>query len=136
MAHAQAMLDTHPRSFEVDPSRLAETIDTLTDCASTCTLCADACLSEEDVGRLAQCIRLNLDCADVCAATARVVSRQSGFDAALGRPLVEACIAACRRCGDECSGHAEHMAHCAVCAEQCRRCEEACRGLLDELRVA
>ena len=136
MAHAQAMIDTYPRSFNLDPSQLAETIELLIDCANTCTQCADACLSEENAGELVKCIRLNLDCADVCATTSRVGSRQTEYDANVTRPRLEACIAACRSCGDECSGHAEHMEHCAVCAEQCRRCEEACRSLLDAMQPA
>jgi hypothetical protein len=130
MTGAQAMLDTYPRKFNVDAALLAETIDALVDCANTCTQCADACLSEQDATTLAKCIRLNLDCADICATTSRVVSRQTAYDANVTRPLLDACIAACHSCGDECAGHGEHMAHCRVCAESCRRCEAACRTLL------
>ena len=133
MTHARSMLDTYPRTFNVDAAQLAATIDALVDCANTCTQCADACLSEGDATELAKCIRLNLDCADICATTSRVVSRQTEYDANLTRPLLEACIAACRTCGDECASHAEHMAHCAICSEQCRACEDACRGLLDAM---
>jgi hypothetical protein len=130
VAHAREMLDTYPRDFNVDSALLAETIEMLIDCANTCTQCADACLSESDSGELAKCIRLNLDCADVCMTVSRVVSRQTDYDANVTRPLLEACIAACRSCGDECSGHAAHMEHCRICAEQCRRCEQACQTLL------
>ena len=126
------MLDTYPRDFNVDRDLLVRCIEACTTCAQACTQCADDCLSED--GRQqeqAKCIRLNLDCADVCAATARVVSRQTDYDANVTRPVLEACIAACRSCGDECEQHGEHgMEHCAVCAEQCRRCEDACRDLL------
>ena len=79
---------------------------------------------------MVKCIRLNLDCADVCTTTSRVVSRQTEYDANVTRAQLEACIAACKSCGDECEGHGEHMAHCRVCAESCRRCEQACRDLL------
>jgi hypothetical protein len=133
MAHAQAMLDTYPRTFNVDAARLAETIEMLIDCANTCTQCADACLSEGNAAELAKCIRLNLDCADICATTSRVVSRQTEYVANVTRPLLEACITACRSCGDECERHADHMEHCGICAEQCRRCEEACRSLIDAM---
>jgi hypothetical protein len=132
MTHAQAMLETYPRSFHLDAAQLAEAIDALADCANTCTQCADACLAEGDPA-LAKCIRLNLDCADICASTSRVVSRQTEYDANVTRPLLEACIAVCRSCGDECSGHADHMEHCRICSEQCRRCEEVCRTLLDAI---
>jgi len=130
MAKAQEMLETYPRAFNVDAGVLAATIEALTECANTCTQCADACLSEQDVAALVKCIRLNLDCADVCTATSRVVSRQTEYDANVTRAQLEACIAACTSCGDECERHGEHMAHCRVCAESCRRCERACRDLL------
>jgi uncharacterized membrane protein len=100
------------------------------DCAQACTGCADDDLSERDIAELAKCIRLNLDCADVCAATVRVISRQTEYDANLTRSLLEACATACKSCGDECHRHAEMHEHCRVCAEACRRCERACRQLL------
>ena len=130
MASATAMIETYPRVFNVDGELLARTIDILVECANTCTQCADACMSEQDLSPLAKCIRLNMDCADVCTATSRVVSRQTEYDANVTRPLLEACAAACKSCGDECSQHASHMAHCKVCAESCRQCEAACRELL------
>ena len=133
MANAREMLDTYPRSFNVDAGTLADAIEALIACANTCTQCADACLSEQDVAAMAKCIRLNLDCADLCLATSRVVSRQTEYDANVTRPLLEACIAACKSCGDECEGHGEHMAHCKVCAESCRRCADACRKLLSAM---
>lgn len=130
MTNAQAMLDTYPRTFNVEASLLARTIDNLVECANTCIQCADACMSEAEPAKLAKCIRLNLDCADVCATTSRVVSRQTEYDANVTRPLLEACKAVCRSCGDECQVHASEMAHCRICAESCRRCEQACRELL------
>lgn len=130
MAHARAMLDTHPRTIDVDSAKLADAIEALIDCATTCTQCADACLSEERATELVKCIRLNLDCADVCATTSRVVSRQTEYDANVTRALLDACIAACRSCAEECERHASHMEHCRICAEECRRCEQTCRDLL------
>lgn len=130
MAKAIEMLETYPRTFNVDAGMLAATIEALVECANTCTQCAEACLSEEEVAAMVKCIRLNLDCADVCTATSRVVSRQTEYDANVTRPLIEACIATCKSCGDECEGHGEHMPHCRVCAESCRRCEQSCRDLL------
>ena len=134
MSYAKQMLDTYPRGFNLDAGVLAAAIEALSDCAQACTACADDCLSEEQVQDLIKCIRLNLDCADVCAATIRVVSRQTEYDANVTRPLLEACIAACRSCGDECSSHAEMHEHCRICAEGCRRCEQACQELLSEMR--
>lgn len=133
MTNAQEMLDTYPRSFNLDAGSLARAIEAMTGCASTCTQCADACLSEDHVAAMAKCIRLNLDCADICLAASRVVSRQTEYDANITRAIVEACATACKSCADECERHGEAMAHCRICAESCQRCEQACRDLLDAI---
>jgi hypothetical protein len=129
---ADQMLSAYPRDVRVDQAVLVRCIEACHDCAEACTQCADDCLSERGaVEELVKCIRLDLDCADVCAATGRVVSRQTEYDATVTRAMLEACIAACRACGDECAGHAEAgMEHCSVCAEACRSCERACADLL------
>ena len=64
------------------------------------------------------------------SATARILSRHTGYDANITRAHLEACIAACRACGDECEQHAGMHEHCRICAEACRECEAACRELL------
>lgn len=79
------------------------------------------------------CVRLNLDCADICETTGRVLSRQTGRDVNLVRAVVQACVTACKVCGDECERHAGMHEHCRVCADACRRCEKACQDLLAAL---
>lgn len=128
------MLDTCPRAWAVDAGVLAGAIGALSDCAQACNADHAADLSEQNVTEMVTCIRLCLDCVDVCTATVGVLSRQSAYDPTVTRPLMEACIAICRSCGDECERHAHHHAHCRVCAEACRRCEQACRDLLHVLR--
>ena len=134
MARALEMLETYPRTFNLDADPLAGAIEALVECANTCTQCADACLSEQEVASLVKCIRVNLDCADICEATSRVLSRQTEYDANVSRPQLEACIAACTSCGDECGRHADHMPHCRVCSDSCRQCEQACETLLAAMR--
>jgi hypothetical protein len=124
------MLETYPLPINLDRTKLAATIDTVSACAQACTACADACLSEQMVAELTKCIRTDLDCADICAATARVLSRHTGYDANITRSILEACAVACESCGDECERHAGMHEHCRVCAEACRACEAACRDLL------
>src|SRR5580693_5548962 len=127
------MLDTYSRTFDVDADVLAAAIDALSDCAQACNTDNAADLSEQNVTEMVRCIRLCLDCVDVCTATAGVIGRQVQYDASLTRPLLEACVAICKSCGDECEQHA-HMPHCRVCARACRRCEQACRQLLAALK--
>jgi hypothetical protein len=134
MSYAKRLLDTYPRDFNLDADLLAGAIDALSDCAQACIADADDDLSEQNIAEMVKCIRLCLDCADVCAATVGVTSRQTEYDANVTRPLLEACVAACRSCGDECERHAGRYEHCRVCAEACRRCEQACRQLVAAMR--
>src|SRR5260370_40174373 len=92
-----------------------------------CTADVDADLSESDLADMVKCIRLCVHCTDVCAATLGVVSRPAEYDAEVTKPLVEACVAICKSCGDECERHAHRHADFRVCGEACRRCEQACR---------
>jgi hypothetical protein len=133
MSYARQMLDTYPRTVNVAAALLAATTDALNDCAQACIADNDADLSEPSVTEMVRCIRLCLNCADICAATAGVTSRQAEYDANVSRPLLEACVAICQSCGDECERHARMHEHCRVCAEACRRCEQACRELLDAM---
>jgi len=43
---ATRMLDTYPRTFDVDRDLLLRCIEACADCAQACTQCADDCLSE------------------------------------------------------------------------------------------
>ncbi|RPF21706.1 four-helix bundle copper-binding protein [Myceligenerans xiligouense] len=124
------MVETYPKSINLDRTQLAGVIDRIVECAQACTACADACLSEDSVADLRKCIRTNLDCADICETTARVLSRHTAYDANISRSVLDACITACQACGDECERHAGMHEHCRVCAEACRACESACRELL------
>lgn len=124
------MFNSHPSETRLDRELLARTVDALLSCAQACTVCADACLSEEQDARMGECIRTDLNCADICATTARVLSRHTGDNAEVARAQLEACVQACRSCGDECERHADHHEHCRICAEACRTCEQACRDLL------
>ena len=134
MSYARQFLDTYPGTINADAGVLATAIDALSDCAQACIADTEADLSEQNLAEMVKCIRLCLDCTDVCTATMGIVSRQAEYDANVARPLLQACVAICKSCGDECERHAPHHAHCRVCAEACRRCEHACRELLDALR--
>jgi len=134
LSYARQMLDTYPRTVDLNADLLAAAIDTLSDCAQACIADTDADLSEQNLAEMVRCVRLCLDCTDVCTATAGVISRLAEYDPATTKPLLEACAAVCKSCGDECERHAPHHEHCRVCAEACRRCEWACRDLLAALK--
>ena len=133
MSYARQMLSAYPDQSRIDAGVLAGAIDALSDCIQACTADVDADLAESDLADMVKCIRLCLHCTDVCAATLGVVSRPTEYDANVTRPLVEACVAICKSCGDECERHAEMHAHCRLCGDACRRCEQACQKLLDAI---
>jgi Domain of Unknown Function (DUF326) len=135
MSYARQLLDTHARDFKIDAGVLAATIDALSDCTQACTADADADLSERNLAELVKCVRLCLECTDICGATLGVVSRPAEYDTHVTAPLLEACVAICKSCGDECERHARMHEHCRVCAEACRRCERACRELLAAMKL-
>ena len=128
--HTQEMISKHPDVRGHVNTALIEAMEEAYACAQTCTSCADACLAEEMVTELRQCIRLNLDCADVCVATATLANRRTGSNEEVIRKVLEACMTACRLCGEECERHASMHEHCRICADSCRRCEAACQGAL------
>jgi hypothetical protein len=70
--------------------------------------------AERDLAEMVKCIRLCLNCVDICTATAGVISRLTEHDADVTRLLLEACVAICKSCGDECERHAQHHEHCRV----------------------
>jgi hypothetical protein len=134
MSYARQLVDTYPGTLNADAGVLAATLDALSDCAQACAADADADLAEQNLAEMVRCIRLCLDCTDVCTATLGVVSRQTAYEPTITRPLLEACVATCKSCGDECARHAPHYEHCRVCEQACRRCEQACRELLGVLK--
>jgi len=134
MSCAKQLLDSYPGTLNADAGVLAATLDALSDCTQACAADADADLAEQNLAEMVTCIRLCLDCTDVCTATLGVVSRQTAYDPTITGPLLEACIATCKSCGDECARHAPHYEHCRVCEQACRRCQQACRELLGVLK--
>ncbi len=124
------LIATHPHPTSADRDTLLRCIDDCFDCAASGISCADACLGEDDVRDLVRCIRRCLDCADVCDTAGRVVTRQTEPDFGLIRLALEACVEACRVCGEECERHADRHEHCRICGATCRRCEQSCNDLL------
>jgi hypothetical protein len=119
------ILRAHPRAPVVELEVLVRCID---ECRA-CTVCADACLGEEEVRAHVRCVRLCLDCADACGYAGNVLSRATDPDRSIQLTALEAYRSACRACAEECERHAPHAEHCRLCAEECRRCESACTEL-------
>ena len=134
MTYAAPLQQANPSRPSVDANALVECVGACFDCAQACTADADADLAEPQVQMMIRCIRLCRDCADVCVATGNMLSRQTAFDPATARALLQTCALECKVCGDECQQHAQQgFAHCQTCLEACRRCEQACNIVLSLL---
>lgn len=126
----QDIFKQHPKPSSLERDLLLHCIEECRECGASCTACADASLSENDLPELVRVVRLCSDCADVCEATGRILIRQTAPDLHVIRKITEACAAACLRCAEECELHAAHHEHCRLCAEACRRCKQACDDLI------
>jgi hypothetical protein len=126
-AGLRSMLNSTPSRPILGVDGTAVLLETLNECATTCIICADACLGEDMVAEMRRCITLDLSCADTCAAMARMAARPTGAAEALWRVSLQHCAEVCTACAAECELHAGMMEHCRICAESCRRCEQACR---------
>jgi hypothetical protein len=127
------ILALHPVPASDARDALLDCVEECLVCGASCSACADASLSEDDVQAMIRVIRLCLDCADTCDATARIAVRQTRPDIGLIRSVVEACATACLACAEECDRHAAHHEHCRLCAEECRRCKAACDAVVARL---
>jgi hypothetical protein len=125
------MLDASPIAAPLEVSQVAAAIDACLNCVQACTSCADADLAEEQVEGLRTCIALDQNCADVCDVTARVLSRVAHWDQFVVERSLQACVRVCTTCARECSLHAAHHRHCAICEKVCLACVDACGALLD-----
>ena len=118
MSYAKQMMDTYRQPLAADPGLLTAAIDAASDCAQACTADTDADLGEQNLAEMVTCIRLCRDCTGICTATGGVISRLAEYHPSATRPLLEACVAICKNCGDECERHAHHQ-HCRVCERAC-----------------
>lgn len=135
MQSIEAMLSTHPMP-PADTAMLARAIEETVNCAAICSICADACLLEENRRELIACIKLDLDCADVCRTAAAILSRPTRPGPQPMQAILAACTEACRVCAEECERHAAMHEHCRLCAVACRSCEEACEAMMRSFRHA
>ncbi|NLE28219.1 MAG: four-helix bundle copper-binding protein [Phycisphaerae bacterium] len=130
MDRLEKIIKAHPRQSNMDLQAMLDCVNACFECSQICTVCADACLGEEHIQPLIRCIRLNQDCADICATTGRMLVRLNCPDWAIIRSQLQACTAACHKCGNECELHAQMHEHCKICLEACREAEATLKDLL------
>jgi len=129
----QEMLRVHPGKTLLDKEIVESSIQELIEAQQACTVCADSCLSEEEVKMLTRCIQLNLDCADVINTTVRLLSRPATPSLELVKQQLMASITALEACATECQKHSK-MEHCKICMEICRSTKESTQRMLSSIK--
>jgi hypothetical protein len=72
----------------------------------------------------------------MCNTMLRALLRPQGMTPAAMMAMLDACIAMCQVCMDECMEHAAESAVCAMCAESCRACMDACMAVREGLMAS
>jgi len=96
-------------------------------CIDACAACEQACVvcSTE----LMSCATACMNCADMCGTMIRSMLRMQGMTPAVMMAMLDACIAMCQMCMDECAAHADMNEVCRMCAQACKACMDACMAM-------
>lgn len=98
-------------------------------CMDACAACEQACIVCST--QMMDCSVACMNCADMCGTMMRSMMRMQGMTAPVMMSMLDACIAMCRMCMDECMQHAEHSDVCRMCAQACKACMDACMAMRD-----
>ena len=98
------------------------------DCAQTCRVGAEALA--DNASKFAKYIAACLECAKTCEATAKALLLHKNRTKSIRQSQLEACVMACRVCGQICTKLGEEFECYTMCAESVRRCEEILRALI------
>lgn len=107
----------------VDMAVMQACIDACAACEQACTVCATQLMS---------CAPACMNCADMCGTMMRAILRMQGMTPAVMMSMLDACIAMCQQCMDECMEHTGD-AVCMMCAQSCQACMDACAAMRDAI---
>jgi len=135
MSLVEKLLDAYPAETGMPPRLLGEAVDKLYECAGVCLTCADAAAAEQDPDKIVmsiKCVRLDNDCADLCTVAARVLARQTGYDAPTTMAVIEATRTVLRASADA-AEEFEEIPYFALSAKACRETEKLLEQLIDQM---
>lgn len=135
MTSTRELFDTMIAKSGLSSDVLAAAVDALQEGEEIVAACSMGMLGAQDALQLAPAISRDLDCADILGVTRRILTRGSGPDHTLITAQLEACLLACERSYELCSRHADHHAHCRMCADATRRCADMCRQVLTAIHA-
>lgn len=116
-----------PGMATMDMALLQACMDACAACEQACTVCA---------AQMLDCAPTCMNCADMCNTMLRAMLRTSGMTPPVMVAMLDACIAMCQLCMDECMRHADMSEVCRMCAQSCQACMDACMALRSSLIAA
>lgn len=99
-----------------------ECMDNCLEASQAAERCADACIETGGPG-MARCIQLCRDVADLTTLHARMMARDSEYDAEMAAITADAC----QTCADACREFDDE--HCQIAADALRKAAESCRTM-------
>ena len=119
-----------PSATGADMATMQECIEACQACSMVATMCADACAGMDGLGR---CSSTCMNMADMATTMMQMMLRPMAHDMTVMRSMLEACVAMCRACIDECAMHADHHEPCRICMMACENMRDACESRMAKL---
>ncbi|MBT2421860.1 Rho termination factor N-terminal domain-containing protein [Streptomyces sp. ISL-22] len=135
MSLVEKLLDAYPAETGMPPRLLGEAVDKLYECAGVCLTCADAAAAEQDPEKIVlsiKCVRLDNDCADLCTVAARILARQTGYDAPTTMAIIEATRTVLRASADA-AEEFKDTTYFELSARACRETERLLEQLVQQM---
>jgi hypothetical protein len=135
MSLVEKLRDAYPAETGMPPRLLGEAVDKLYECAGVCLTCADAAAAEHDPEKVVmsiKCVRLNNDCADLCTVAARILARQTGYDAPTTMAIIEATRTVLRASADA-AEEFKDTPYFELSAGACRETERLLGQLVEQM---
>lgn len=100
--------------------------------------CLDACSACEQASivcsmEMTPCAPACMNCAAMCNTMMNCMLRMQGMTREVTMSMLDATIATCQMCMDECMAHAEDSEVSRMCAQSCKACMDACMALKNSL---
>lgn len=136
MSMVEKVLEAYPAEPGLPPKLLAQAVDKLYECAGACLACADAAAAEQDPQKIAmsvKCMRTDHDCADLCTVAARVLARQTGYDAPTTMAVVEATRTVLRASCEACE-ELKDLKYAELSAKVSRETDQLLGELVEKMR--
>ncbi|OUD01793.1 Rho termination factor N-terminal domain-containing protein [Streptomyces swartbergensis] len=135
MSLVEKLLDAYPAETGMPPKLLGEAVDKLYECAGVCLTCADAAAAEQDPEKIVlsiKCVRLDNDCADLCTVAARILARQTGYDAPTTMAIIDATRTVLRASADA-AEEFKGTPYFELSARACRETERLLGRLVEQM---